>query len=69
MTSLEEMGLLRYARIVDARPIVDLGFTHSKLNKEGDLLYHPADLFKLLLYSYRHGIQSANQLSKAYMLM
>jgi transposase len=77
MTSLEEdlsaFGVMvdsdSWARIVDllvdALPITELGFTHSKLNKEGNLPYHPADLFKLLLYGYRHGIRSANQLSKA----
>ena len=46
-----------WARIVDlfvdALPITELGFTYSKLNREGNLPYHPADLFKLLLYGYR----------------
>ena len=70
MTSLEGMvDSDSWARIVDlfvdALPIAELGFTHSKLNKEGNLPYHPSDLFKLLLYGYRHGIRSANQLSNA----
>jgi transposase len=70
MTSLEEMvDPESWARIVDlfvdALPVTELGFAHSKLNKEGNLPYHPADLFKLLLYGYRHGIRSANQLAKA----
>ena len=70
MTSLS--GLVAadsWARVVDvfvdALPIVEMGFTHSKLNKEGNLPYHPSDLFKLLLYGYRKGIRSANQLHEA----
>ncbi len=58
-----------WARIVDlfvdALPVNELGFSNSKLNKEGNLPYHPSDLFKLLLYGYRNGIRSANKLSKS----
>ena len=50
---------------VDAMPFSEFGFKNSKLNKEGNLPYHPADLFKLLLYGYRNGIRSANKLHKA----
>jgi transposase len=53
---------------VDALPIEELGFSNSKLNKEGNLPYHPSDLFKLLLYGYRNGIRSAEKLSKACMI-
>ena len=70
LTSLETMVEAdSWARLVDlfidAMPILDFGFTHSKLNKEGNLPYHPSDLFKLLLYGYRHGIRSAAKLHKA----
>ncbi|MBR9916066.1 MAG: transposase, partial [Algicola sp.] len=70
ITSLEEMvDPESWARIVDlfvdALPITELGFTHSKLNKEGNLPYHPSDLFKLLLYGYRNGIRSAAKLATA----
>lgn len=70
MTSLSQMVEPdSWARVVDffvdALPITELGFTHSNLNKEGNLPYHPSDLFKLLLYGYRHGIRSANKLADA----
>lgn len=70
MTSLEEMVKPdSWARVVDlfvdALPITELGFTHSNLNKEGNLPYHPSDLFKLLLYGYRNSIRSANKLAEA----
>ncbi len=70
LTSLESMVVAdSWARLVDvfvdAMPILDFGFTHSKLNKEGNVPYHPSDLFKLLLYGYRHGIRSANKLHQA----
>lgn len=58
-----------WARIVDifvdALPLKELGFTNSELNKEGNLPYHPGDLFKLIMYGYRKGIRSANQLAEA----
>ncbi len=70
LTSLESMVAAdSWVRLVDAfvdaMPVLDLGFTHSKLNKEGNVPYHPSDLFKLLLYGYRHGIRSANKLHQA----
>jgi transposase len=70
MTSMDQMvDPDSWARIVDlfvdALPIAELGFTNVQLNKEGNLPYHPADLFKLLLYGYRHGIRSAAKLAKA----
>jgi len=70
MTSLDQMVEAdSWARIVDmfvdAMPIADFGFKNTRLNKEGNLPYHPADLFKLLLYGYRKGIRSANKLHEA----
>lgn len=70
MTSLSSMVVFdSWARLVDvfvdALPIEEMGFQHSTLNKEGNLPYHPGDLFKLLLYGYRHGIRSANKLHEA----
>lgn len=32
---------------VDAMLIKELGFKHAKLNPEGNLPYHPRDMFKL----------------------
>ncbi|MCB0621343.1 MAG: IS1182 family transposase [Saprospiraceae bacterium] len=70
LTSLDQMVEKdSWARLVDlfvdALPIHEMGFTHTRLNKEGNLPYHPADLFKLLLYGYRHAIRSANKLADA----
>jgi len=69
-TSLEEMVPEdSFARVidvlVDALPLDDLGFTHTKLNDEGNEPYHPADLLKLLIYGQRFGIRSANKLSRS----
>lgn len=50
---------------VDAMPVEKFGFRHSKLNKEGNIPYHPSDLFKLLLYGYRKRIRSSLKLSEA----
>ena len=70
VTSMETMVPEEsWARIVDAfvdiLPMQEFGFANSKLNREGNLPYHPADLFKLFLYGYRHGIRSANKLAHA----
>ena len=50
---------------VDAIPIGEFGFKNSTLNKEGNLPFHPSDMFKLLLYGYRKRIRSANKLHEA----
>jgi len=70
MTSLNSMVAFdSWARVVDifvdALPVLEMGFQHSMLKKEGNVPYHPADLFKLLLYGYRNGIRSANKLHEA----
>lgn len=70
MTSLSSLvDFDSFARLVDlfvdALPILAMGFTHSTLNKEGNVPYHPSDLFKLLLYGYRKGVRSANKLNEA----
>jgi transposase len=70
MISLDQMVADdSFARIidlfVDAMPIEELGFEHVKLNKEGNIPYHPRDMFRLLMYGYRNGIRSANKLAKA----
>jgi transposase len=70
MTSMDQLVESdSWARVVDlfvdALPIAEFGFRHSQLNKEGNLPYHPSDLFKLLLYGYRHGIRSSAKLAKA----
>lgn len=66
-TSLDEMVPEdSFARIidvfVDAIPLVELGFSHVKLQKEGNEPYYPGDLLKLLIYGQRAGIGSANRL-------
>jgi len=70
MTSLDQLVAEdSFARIidlfVDAMPIEELGFKHTKLNKEGNIPYHPRDMFKLLLYAYRNGFRSAPKIAKA----
>jgi len=70
MTSMDQLvDSDSWARVVDffvdAFPLEEFGFQHSRLNKEGNLPYHPSDLFKLLLYGYRHGIRSSAKLAKA----
>jgi len=70
MTSLDQMvSEDSFARIIDlfadGMPIKELGFKHASLKKEGNTPYHPRDMFKLLLYGYRHGFRSSNKLSKA----
>lgn len=69
-TSLE--GLVSddsWARVVDlfvdALPINEFGFRNLKLNKTGNLPYHPSDLFKLIVYGCRKKLKSANQLHEA----
>ena len=64
MTSLDEMvdadswaGVVDF--FVDAMPIRELGFRNRNLNQEGNIPYHPSDLFKLLLYGYRNGIRDS----------
>ncbi len=58
-----------FARIVDA--FVDsielkrFNFKHSRLKQEGRPPYDPADLLKLYLYGYRHGIRSSRKLAQA----
>ena len=70
VTSMEEMVTAdSWARIVDlfvdAMPLEDFGFKNMELNKEGNLPYHPGDLFKLVLYGYRKRIRSSLKLSEA----
>ena len=70
MTSLESVvSEDSWARVVDifvdALPIEDFGFKNGQLNREGNIPYHPRDLFKLLIYGYRKRIRSAEQLSEA----
>ena len=70
VTSMEEMvSADSWARIVDlfvdAMPMEDFGFKNMELNKEGNIPYHPSDLFKLLLYGYRKRIRSSLKLSEA----
>lgn len=70
VTSLEEMvSPDSWARIVDlfvsAMPLEDFGFANMELNREGNIPYHPGDLFKLFLYGYRKRIRSSLKLSEA----
>ena len=70
VTSMEEMvSADSCARIVDlfmdSMPLEDFGFTHMELNKEGNIPYHPGDIFKLLLYGYRKRIRSVLKLAEA----
>ena len=70
VTSMEEMVAAdSWARIVDlfvdAMPLEDFGFKNMELNKEGNIPYHPGDLFKLVLYGYRKRIRSSLKLSEA----
>ena len=70
MTSMDQLVEPdSWARVVDlfvdALPLEEFGFQHSQLNKEGNPPYHPSDMFKLLLYGYRHGIRSSSKLAKA----
>ncbi len=56
-----------WARVVDlfvnALDLDLLGFKNSRLNRQGNEPYNPADLFKLLLYGQRHDLRSANKLA------
>lgn len=70
VTSLEEMvSRDSWARIVDlfvsTMPLEDFGFANMELNKEGNIPYHPGDLFKLFLYGYRKRIRSSLKLAEA----
>ena len=70
VTSLEEMVKKdSWARIVDlfvdAMPLEDFGFANMELNREGNIPYHPGDLFKLFLYGYRKRIRSSLKLAEA----
>lgn len=70
MTSLEELVPDdSWARIVDLfvdiMPISELGFANSELKKEGNIPYHPSDLFKLFLYGYRKRIRSSLKLAES----
>lgn len=70
VTSMEEMVAAdSWARIVDlfvdSMPLEDFGFKNMELNKEGNIPYHPSDLFKLVLYGYRKRIRSSLKLSEA----
>ena len=47
---------------VDLLPLVELGFKHSILQKEGRPPYDPAMLLKLYLYGYKHSIRSSRKL-------
>ncbi len=70
MVALEELvGKDSYARLVDlfveALPMEQLGFKHSKHEKEGRPPYHPKVLLKLYMYGYRHGLRSSSKLHQA----
>ena len=47
---------------VDLLPLVELGFKHSILQKEGRHPYDPAMLLKLYLYGYKHSTRSSRKL-------
>lgn len=47
---------------VDLLPLVDLGFEHSTLQREGRPPYNPAMLLKLYLYGYKYSIRSSRKL-------
>lgn len=69
MTSLDQLvSEDSWARIidlfVDSMPLQEFKFTHRELNKEGNIPYHPGDMFKLFLYGYRYRLRSANQLAR-----
>jgi transposase len=49
---------------VEAIDIKSFGFTHSLCKEEGRPAYHPADMMKLYLYGYRHGIRSSRKLER-----
>lgn len=51
--------------IVDAIPLDHFGFKNMTLKKEGNIPYHPRDLFKLLMYGYRKRIRSSLKLHEA----
>lgn len=56
-----------YARVIDAfvdtLNLDELGFSNSSLNSQGNTPYNPADLLKLYLYGYQHGIRSSRKLA------
>jgi transposase len=73
MIALEEMvSENSYARLVDlfveALPMEELGFSHTKHEKEGRPPYHPKVLLKLYMYGYRHGLRSSGKLHQACMV-
>lgn len=47
---------------VDALDMVQFGFRNMALNPDGRPPYHPADLTKLYLNGYHHGIRSCRKL-------
>jgi len=70
LTSLEELvpdnsWVRMLDEIVDAIPLDYFGFKHMTLKKEGNVPYHPRDLFKLLMYGYRKRIRSSLKLHEA----
>jgi len=49
---------------VDLMDMESFGFTHTHCKEEGRPAYHPADMMKLYLYGYRHGIRSSRKLER-----
>lgn len=49
---------------VQAIDVKSFGFTNSLCKEEGRPAYHPADMMKLYLYGYRHGIRSSRKLER-----
>jgi len=50
---------------VDALPLDKLGFASLQTAEEGRPPYHPADILKLYMYGYKHGIRSSRKLEHA----
>jgi len=50
---------------VDAMPIAKLGFRYADPTANGRAAYAPADMLKLYMYGYRHGIRSSRKLEAA----
>jgi len=50
---------------VDSLDLDSFGFNYVRLKSQGRPPYHPADLMKLYLYGYQHGIRSCRKLEHA----
>ena len=50
---------------VDSLDLQQFKFKNSRLNREGRPPFDPADLLKLYIYGYRHGIRSSRKLARA----